>query len=170
MLQNRDRVDLIRADWQRIYQDLDLDDLGVTLRVIRAGRILETRLEETASEHGFKARGDFEVLATLRRSHPAPVQPAQLAESVMISTSGMTGRLDRLEEAGYIERRPHPSDRRALEVYITASGIETADRVFTERLKVESDALGDVSASEKHELAKMLRLVLTQLGDGVDGS
>lgn len=170
MLQNRDMVDLIRDDWLRIHDDLDLDDLGVTLRVIRAGRILETRLEQIASENGFNARGDFEVLATLRRAHPAPLQPAQLAESVMITTSGMTGRLDRLETAGLIERKPHATDRRAIDVFITESGIETADRVFAERLKVDRDALGDVTASEKDQLATMLRVVLTQLGDGLGDS
>jgi predicted dehydrogenase len=57
--------------------------------------------------------GEFDVLATLRRSgDPYMLSPTRLYEAAMISSGGMTNRLDRLERAGLIERRPDPSDRR----------------------------------------------------------
>lgn len=165
MLQQRDHVDVVQENWERLHPDLDVDHLGVSLRLIRTGRILDSLLEEIALQHGFKARGDFEVLATLRRSHPDPLQPAHLAERVMISTSGMTGRLDRLENAGLIERKPHPQDRRAVEIYITAEGVETADLVFAKRLETEGSTLAGLSSGERQQLATLLRKILTQLGD-----
>ena len=56
--------------------------------------------------------GKFDVFATLRRSgDPYMLSPTRLYEAAMISSGGMTNRLDRLERAGLIERRSDPCDR-----------------------------------------------------------
>lgn len=48
------------------------------------------------------------------------VTPGQLADHLHISTASTTKLLDRLEAAGHIQRAPHPTDRRALTIAITA--------------------------------------------------
>ncbi|MEE3918524.1 MarR family transcriptional regulator [Micromonospora sp. BRA006-A] len=40
----------------------------------------------------------------------------------MLTSGGMTGRLDRLERAGLVRRSPDPADRRALRVTLTDTG------------------------------------------------
>jgi DNA-binding MarR family transcriptional regulator len=165
MTEPSDQVDHITAEWERIHPDADVDTLSVSLRLIRAGRILQAHLDGVASAHGFAVPGDYEVLAALRRSHPEPMRPTELAARHMITTSAMTGRLDRLEEAGLIRRRPHPHDRRATAIDITEQGIAAADRVFADRLASESTLFQEFTSSEQRTLGDLLRTLLTQLGD-----
>jgi DNA-binding MarR family transcriptional regulator len=71
------------------------------------------------AEHGLQP-GEFDVLATLRRSGaPHALTPTALYEAAMLSSGGMTNRIDRLEAAGLIERRKHPTDRRGVLVALT---------------------------------------------------
>ena len=71
--------------------------------------------------------GEFDVLATLRRSGaPYTLSPTQLYEAAMISSGGMTDRIDRLERAGLVVRRPDPRDRRGKLIVLTLR--QAADR------------------------------------------
>jgi DNA-binding MarR family transcriptional regulator len=64
-------------------------------------------------------QGEFDALATLRRSGaPEGLTPTALFEAAMMSSGGMTARIDRLEKAGLVAdrspRHPGPSDRQGL--------------------------------------------------------
>lgn len=59
------------------------------------GRLAEELLERTAIASGFRRRGDYEVLALLRRVEPALLTPLEVANQLLTSQSGMTGKLDR---------------------------------------------------------------------------
>jgi len=48
----------------------------------------------------------------------------------MTGAPGITGRLDRSEDADLIERRPHPTDRRAMLIHLTDKGLDAAERAF----------------------------------------
>jgi len=165
MTEKSDYVDTVTERWESIHPDIDCGPLSVTLRLIRAGRILQAELDEIAAGHGFAVPGDYELLAALRRSHPKGLQPTALAERLMVTTSGITGRLDRLEQAQLIVRRSHPKDRRAISIHITEAGIEAADAVFTERTTAESIRFGNIPDNQLRQLADLLRVVLTELGD-----
>ena len=72
------------------------------------------------------------MLFTLRRSGPPyRLAPAKLSESLLVSSGTLTSRLDRLEAKGLIERVPHPSDRRSVEVQLTPRAREIADEAVT---------------------------------------
>lgn len=64
----------------------------------------------------------FDVLLQLHKSPEGRLKMNQIADAVMHSTGGTTRLIDRLEEAGLVERRNCPSDRRAIHVAITALG------------------------------------------------
>lgn len=166
MPQGGDYTDLVIDEWADIRPQDNLETLNVTLRLIRAGRILDAQLDQTSVKHGFAVGGDYEVLAALRRSHPLPLQPAQLAERHLVTTSGMTGRLDRLEKAGFIERHPHPRDRRATEIHITQRGIKTTDKVFAARAQEVTARLAPIPDKIQKDLADLLRIVLSTLEGG----
>ncbi len=129
------------------------------------GRLIEKAMESAATERGLVVSGDYEVLAALRRAHPEPLQPAALAERTMITTSGTTGRLDRLESGGLIERRNNPTDRRATDIYITPRGCQAADEVFKEFVGVVTDMMSSLQPVQVDELSELLRLPLANLGD-----
>ena len=51
-----------------------------------------------------------------------------LGQRLSISPSSMTGLVDHLEAKGLVERRPHPTDRRAIELVLTRKGRRVFDR------------------------------------------
>jgi DNA-binding MarR family transcriptional regulator len=160
-----DHTEMVVRDWTGIHTDADVDILNISLRLIRAGRILESRLDQITRRHGLATPGDYELVATLRRAHPTGIQPAELARRLMVTTSGMTGRLDRLERDGLLERRRHPTDRRSVEVFITDRGIQLADLVLHERLTAEADLLHRVSPEQREKASELLQLLLFELND-----
>jgi DNA-binding MarR family transcriptional regulator len=81
-------------------------------------RRLETELE---SETGMSI-ADYDVLATLARAGRT-LRMSDLAERVLLSRSGMTRRVDRLETAGLVERRECATDRRGAFAHLTDSGV-----------------------------------------------
>jgi DNA-binding MarR family transcriptional regulator len=158
----RDGVDLIVEQWTRERPDLDPSPIGVVGRVSRLARELEQRLEPVYREHGLEP-GWHDVLATLRRSGaPYRLRPTDVAQSVMVTSSGMTKRLDRLEEAGLIARTPDPEDRRGTLISLTPAGIERIDRTMEDHLANEARLLGALTDAERGRLADLLRKL--QLG------
>jgi DNA-binding MarR family transcriptional regulator len=82
---------------------------------------------------------------------------------VVQSPGGLTKTLRRLEEAGYVRRRPDPADRRALLVVLTDKGRRAAERANAELGSYYDELLVDLSARERSELTALLRKVLDRL-------
>ena len=108
----RDVVDRLLDQWRAARPDLDSSPLEVVGRVIVLAQHLERGVEESLEKHNLSL-GQFDILATLRRhGKKGGLSPTQLLESVVLSSGGMTARLDALADAGYIARKPSPDDRR----------------------------------------------------------
>jgi DNA-binding MarR family transcriptional regulator len=149
--------------WMRLRPDDDLFSLGVVHGLIWSGRLAEELLEKTAVASGLRRRGDYEVLALLRREEPALLTPLQVAQRLLTSQSGMTGKLDRLERQGLIQRSPDPEDRRAIRLGITDSGRALIDEAFTTSLSVYQSMLSDFSPTEVKNCEALLEKLLTRL-------
>lgn len=160
-----DYTDTVSAGWRGLMPDIDLQYPEAALRLLRIGRLVDRLIDTAAGDHGLVVSGDYEVLATLRRSHPEPLQPAELAARTMVTTSGMTGRLDRLERSALIERRSNPVDRRATDIHITKIGIKTADAVFRTIVERETELFGALRRAELRTLSDLVRTLLLDLGD-----
>jgi DNA-binding MarR family transcriptional regulator len=159
---DRDGVDTIIEQWRRARPDLDPSPIGVIGRISRLARELEQRLEPVYREHGLES-GWHDVLATLRRGGPPfSMRPSDLTGTLMLTSSGTTKRLDRLEQAGLIARGPDPDDRRAILITLTEQGRELIDGVTAAHLQNERDLLAPLSDVEQRSLADLLRKL--QLG------
>jgi DNA-binding MarR family transcriptional regulator len=156
-------VDEAVAGWSRLLPDREMLSLGVVQRLVWSGRLAEEVLERTAIASGLRRRGDYEVLALLRRFEPALLTPVQVAQQLLTSQSGMTGKLDRLEEQGLIQRTPDPADRRAIRLGITDSGRTLIDEAFTTSLRVYESMLDELSRTEVENLATLLEKLLKRL-------
>ena len=64
----------------------------------------------------------------LQRAGGEGLTPTQLGRRLSMSSGTVTALVDRLERAGYAERRPNPADRRSSVVHIRPSGLEEAAR------------------------------------------
>lgn len=157
-----DRSDVLLAAWMASRPDLDLSPLAVGTRVLRAGRLLQTRLDRIASAYGLSHQGDLEVLTELELV--GPLAPSTLAEDLLLTSGGMTVRLNRLEKAGLVERRPNPQDGRGVLVHPTPSGRELVAAALAGLLQAQ-DAILDKLAGDRDELVKHLRRLLIALGD-----
>jgi DNA-binding MarR family transcriptional regulator len=158
----RDGVDLIIEQWQRERPELDASPIGVIGRISRLARELEQRLEPVYSEHGLEP-GWHDVLATLRRTGPPfRLRPTEFSSALMLTSSGTTKRLDRLEQAGLIAREPDPDDRRGTLITLTDAGRRLIDRVTAAHLENERRLLSGLTDPERQRLADLLRKL--QLG------
>jgi DNA-binding MarR family transcriptional regulator len=161
----RDGVDTILEQWQRERPDLDPSPIGVIGRISRLARELELRLERVYREHGLES-GWHDVLATLRRNGPPyRLRPTEFVDQLMLTSSGTTKRLDRLEQAGLITREPDPGDRRGTLITLTPKGLELIDSVTEAHLDNERRLLAALSEAEQRRLADLLRKLRLGLPD-----
>jgi DNA-binding MarR family transcriptional regulator len=159
----RDRVDLILDQWRAERPELDPSPIGVIGRISRLARELEQRLEPVYRANGLEP-GWHDVLATLRRNGPPyRLRPTDFAGQLMLTSSGTTKRLDRLEEAGLIARTPDPEDRRATLITLTDAGHDLIDAVTEAHLDNERNLLAALGADEQRRLADLLRKLLLGL-------
>src|SRR3954452_24666077 len=90
------RVAETQAAWARERPDLDVSPQGVIGRLHRLAAHLTAELEVVYRRHGL-SEGEFDVLATLRRSGaPYELAPGELAAQTMVTTGGLTKLIDRL--------------------------------------------------------------------------
>ncbi|MGC2407573.1 MAG: MarR family transcriptional regulator [Candidatus Cybelea sp.] len=164
----QDRIDRILAQWNRERPDLDTRAMGLVGRIQRAAAALRPRLDDTHARSGL-AGESFDVLAALRRAgRPYQLSPTQLYREMMLTSGAMTNRIDRLEEAGLVSRRPDPQDRRGTLVRLTAKGKALIDAATSEHVANEERLLAGLSAREQLQLGELLRKLLLSLGDAGD--
>jgi DNA-binding MarR family transcriptional regulator len=158
-----DAIDRLLAAWREARPDLDPSPLGVVGRVIVLGGFLERSVGAALEKHGLSL-GQFDILATLRRHGPkGGLTPTQLLESVVLSSGGMTARLDSLEASHLIDRKRDPDDRRVVVVELTAKGRRLIDAATATRFEEAAASLPKMTADELTTLEELLRRWLAQV-------
>jgi DNA-binding MarR family transcriptional regulator len=87
---------------------------------------------------------------------------------MMLTSGAMTNRIDRLEAAGLVARRPDPQDRRGTLVRLTPKGKALIDGATTRHVVNEERLVDALSAREQQQLNELLRKLLISLGDQND--
>lgn len=132
-------------------------------RLFRAVRLADHALAAGTAKHGLRP-GWFDLLAALRRSgRPFEMKPTELMEATMLSSGGITKRLDRLVDAGLVERRTDPDDRRSTLVRLTRKGRRTIDRALEDHIANEERLLQPLGPAERLRLDRLLRDLLRGL-------
>ncbi|MFE5634422.1 MarR family winged helix-turn-helix transcriptional regulator [Streptomyces sp. NPDC056543] len=157
-----DAVDAIADQWAAVRPDLDTLPMAVFGRIYRLAAGMRGRVDKAYSPYGGMSLGEFDVLATLRRSgEPYTLSPRELTATLMITTGGMTGRLDKLEKVGLLSRSPDPNDRRGLRVTLSEHGRELVDQAVGAGLAQQREALeAALTPEEAEQLAGLLRRLL----------
>jgi DNA-binding MarR family transcriptional regulator len=159
----RDPIDALIDRWREVRPDLDPAPLAVVGRILVLAQYLDRRVGEALAEFGLSL-GQFDILATLRREGPgAGLTPTQLLRSVMLSSGGMTNRLDRLERSGLIQRGDDPNDRRGVVVRLTALGTTVIDAATAARFAEAARSIPPFAPAERSLLADLLRRCLLHL-------
>lgn len=92
-----------------------------------------------------------------------PASQHVLAKALQVSPRNVTGLVDALEGHGYVQRSPHPSDRRALVVTLTDKGEQTVAQMQADRVSAERELVEGIDAAEIEQLIRGLDTVLGRL-------
>ena len=159
-----DHAHHVVEQWQAERPDLDASPILVIGRIHRLAIALDSELLKVYAAHGL-GDGDFDVLATLRRSGPPyELTPSELVEQTMVTSGAVSKPLDRLEGAGLVERRVSHGDRRSRIVGLTRPGRELIDRAVPAHLANEARLLAALSDRERTQLAGLLGKLAESLG------
>src|SRR4030081_3979293 len=118
----QDWTDSLLNRWAAVRPRQDMSPYEVTARISRIGLHIARSQEEAFGRFGLN-RGEVGVLGALRFAGPKQqLSPTSLFKGLMLSSAGITSRLDRLEKRGYVKRTRHPSDRRGVLVQLPHAG------------------------------------------------
>ena len=158
-----DHVDRISAQWRRERPDLNVAPLASVGRLLRVAQLAEWELAAGLADSELQP-GWFDLLAALRRSGaPYELNPSELMRATLISSGGITKRLDRLADAGLVERRPDPDDRRGTLVKLTRRGRSVIDGFIGVHIANEERLLESLKPAERRALDAALRRLLAAL-------
>lgn len=156
MSDDPDFVGRILDQWAVERPDLDVSPIGVIGRLHRVAHRITEELVAVFAEHGL-GEGEFDVLATLRRSGPPYEMPAgELAVSTMVTSGAVTKRVDRCVQQGWATRRVSDHDGRGRVVALTPAGRELMDRAFAAHVANEQRLVGLLPASDRAALERIL--------------
>lgn len=153
------------ARWRDHWIDVAFDDEveAIMVRIDLLVRHFRRTKQEAVAAAGLQD-SEYDTLHHLVvRDTPGRASPSDLAHDLGISNAGMTGRLDSLEKAGWLRRRTSSADRRRVEVEATDAGIEMWRRAIALRGRAEDELVGELSAVERTELARLLKKLTLRL-------
>lgn len=153
-------------EWTRERPDLDPLPMAVLGSLAEAAQLVaQDHLRPFFAAHGLQP-GEFDVLATLRRAGPPhALSPTALYEATMVTSGAMTGRIDRLERAGWVARQPDPADRRGTLVGLTQPGLALIDGLMAPHVANEQRVLAGLSRAEQETLLNLLGKLLATMPD-----
>lgn len=149
-------MEAILAQWRRERPDIDPSPMAVCGDIWRVAEVLRRGVSANLETVGLDLAG-FDVLLTLRRQgRGQALSPSNLAKEMVLSTSAMTNRLDRLEKRGLIERLADPDDRRSLRIALTDAGFALADKAVESHVETEARLIAGLNDAEQAQLRALL--------------
>ena len=109
--------------------------------ILKTADVLRRRMARIVEPHGITPQ-QYNVLRILRGAHPDPLPTLEIRERMIEEAPGITRLVDRLERGGLIERERSDDDRRRVDCWITAAGLE-----LLAELDDEIDAADEATAA-----------------------
>lgn len=144
------------AQWAIERPDVDFSPQGIIGRLSRLDDAVRAELRSVFAEYGI-SDGDFDVLATLRRSGaPYSLTPGDLAATTMVTSGAVTKRVDRLIDAGLVTREVSETDGRSRTVALTDAGRTLIEAAYVSHMANEHRLVAGLTFRERAELARLL--------------
>jgi MarR family transcriptional regulator, transcriptional regulator for hemolysin len=97
------------------------------------------------------------------------INQAGLADLLEIRPMTLVRQIDRMQEAGWIERRPDPTDRRARRLYLTDKARPVLGRIWDVSSETQDQVLASLTPDEAEQLIDLMRRVHAALADRSPG-
>ncbi len=123
-------------------------------------RLLARRWDQRARRLGL-TRAQCQVLSYLVRSEG--INQSGLAELLDIEPISLARLIDRMEQAGWVERRADPLDRRARLLYVTPKARPVFEQIMEVSTETRADALAGISEPDGDQLMELLLRVRNNL-------
>lgn len=158
-----DPVQQARQHWtDRGWADA-ADGMAAVTSLMRAQQIVLGRVDAVLRDFDISfAR--YELLMLLLFSREGSLPMRVIGSRLQVHPTSVTNAVDRLEAAGLVRRRPHPTDRRATLIEITATGRSLARRA-TQRLNAEVFERPGIEGSQVRSLIEILTALREEAGD-----
>jgi DNA-binding MarR family transcriptional regulator len=156
--------------WRQARPEIDAERMALVPRVIRLAHLYDKEMAEVSRSFGLKP-GWLDVLSALRRvGAPHRMSASELARWVLLSSGGMTLRIDRMEEAALIRRHPDPSDRRGVLIELTPQGRRLIDRAIDAHLALYEELVSaTLTRTEQRSFIELMRKQTTVFEQGQIG-
>ncbi len=155
------------ARWRDHWLGIEFDD-DIEAVVVRMGRLMKHFRAMTAvalAEVGLQDH-EYETLHLLMiRDTPGHATPSALAADLGISNAGMSGRLESMEQAGWVRRRASLEDRRRVDIEVTKAGVAIWRAAIELRGSEEQRVVGVLTPAERAELAALLKKLTLSVED-----
>jgi DNA-binding MarR family transcriptional regulator len=137
----------------------------LVVNLLQAAALVEGKLERILRERKLTI-GSFNAIQIIA-GDPEPLTPSEVARrmTLPVTTATLTGILDTLERNGYIERRPHATDRRRVNLHLTAKGRLAREDVVPRILEQEKIWTAALNKTERTKLTASLRRLTEHLRD-----
>lgn len=152
----KDFIDEMEARWLDRIPSLDLSGTSIIARIVRMNYFVARRVEANLERYKLSL-GEFEVLAALVREKSGQLTPGALQELILISSGGLSSRINRLEEKEHIVRLTDPADKRGVIVRLTPQGKALIEEVIPTHLAIEKELVQGMSQSDQKKLIVLLR-------------
>lgn len=138
------------------YEGFDLGSCEIVLDLAYTYDVLHHIAGRYMAEYGL-SKSSFNILMLLRHGPEEGMQLHGLGELLLVSRANITGLIDHLEEKGWAKRVVDDSDRRVRFARITKKGEALLDEAVPGHFRNVRALLGDLTASDKETLARLLK-------------
>ena len=129
---------------------------------IRAYAATSHALERLSDSRGGLPLGEHFLLVQIARGPKDGIRPTELASRSLLTKSGLTRAIDRLEHDGLVERRACPTDGRGQHIVLTARGQRLLRRSAPSHIRAIAKHFADpLSADELGVLTRALERIAT---------
>jgi DNA-binding MarR family transcriptional regulator len=165
----------IATSWARERPDLDPLDYLLPIYLLRIGRIVDRMGDQHWHNSFGLSASEIRVLFALRRSGGDYARrPTDLFRALLVTSGAITKKVDRLQMAGLVRRRPDPTDKGGFLVHLTAKGKQVADQALASLAdsSIVSKARLSLSRPERKLLIKLCERILLdfEANPEIDGS
>ena len=155
-----DNVSRIVREVCHAWPGYEASSLEVVLRILRAYHFIDRELVRGQVAYDVSP-AEFGVLIELRLAGPTyKMTPTQLHNRLLVTSGGMTGRIDRLPTRGLVCRLPDPKDRRSILVELTDSGLELTEAASYTHFRIMEHMTEGFTSEERDCLAGLLGKLL----------
>lgn len=157
-----DSLDRTRIRWEELGAP-KVPQFVALMSLLRTAALVTDRVDEALKAEAI-SRTAYLVMITLRMSPDYARPLGQLSKALLVHPTTVTLVIEQLQGSGYVGRREHPSDRRAVLAYLTPAGVTLVDSATQRLAEVDYGLTGSDDASSER-LADDLRGVRLRLGD-----